>query len=144
MKNKNNKLGIDIDYAIREFKKNQNEEYLNYLLSNLKDETILITIDKDCVPTFSEISEHSMPIINRDDRPTVIMTMDYKFWYSSFTKEIDIPEGFKNKCEIKKIKFKDLVVMCLESKDIAGISINHKSKYGVCINKSILEILDMF
>lgn len=139
MKNKNNKLGIDIEYAIKEFNKSKNEEYLQYLFSVLKEESLLITIDKECEPTISEVSEHSIPVTNRDNTPTIIMTLDYKFWFSSFTKDKEIPAGFKDKYEIKEIKFKDLALMCLDSKDIAGISINHKSSNSIRIHKELLD-----
>lgn len=141
MKNKNNKLGIDIEYAIREFSKNKNEEYLQYLFETLKEESLIITVDKECQPTISEDSEHSIPIINKNNIPTVIMTMDCKFWFSCFTSDKEIPDGFKYKYQIKKIKFKELIDISLKENDIEGIAINHKNKNGVCITKTILENL---
>ena len=141
MKSKNNKLGISIEYAIKESNKFKNDEYLQYLFSNLKEETLLITIDNKCEPTIFEDSDHSIPIINRDNRPTIIMSLDYKFWFSCFTKESDIPAEFKEIYEVKKIKFKDLVQICIESNDISGISINHKSTNGIRISKKILKFI---
>lgn len=139
MKNRNNLLGIDIDYAIREYKKFKNNEYLQYLLSNLKNETIFVTIDNNYDPIILEDGEYSIPIVKKDNSPTIVISQNYEFWFSSFTTIKEIPNGFKEIYEIKEIRLKDLVLMCMENENIAGITINHKNPNGIRIRKDLLN-----
>lgn len=143
MKNKNNELGIDIEYAIKDYKKYKNEEYLGYLLKSLINESLFITIKPYDEIMISETSETSIPIVSIDKMPTIVASDGNKFWLSSFTNKNKIPASFLENNVVVEIKLKDLIDKCLNLECVDGISINHKSDSNINIPNEILRGINM-
>ena len=139
MKSKNNQLGINIEYAIREYKKCRNVEYLGYLLKSLKNEPLLITVKPSDEVRISEVSETSVPIVSFDDIPSIVASDDNKFWISSFTDKDKIPVSFLENNVIVEVRLKDLIDKSLNLEHIEGISINHSSDTNINISNEILK-----
>ena len=139
MKSKNNQLGINIEYAIREYKKCRNVEYLGYLLKSLKNEPLLITVKPSDEVRISEVSETSVPIVSFDDIPSIVASDDNKFWISSFTDKDKIPVSFLENNVIVEVRLKDLMDKSLNLEHIEGISINHSSDTNINISNEILK-----
>ena len=143
MKNKNNELGIDIEYAIKDYKKYKNEEYLGYLLKSLINESLFITVKPYDEIMISETSETSIPIVSIDKTPTIVASDGNKFWLSSFTDKKKIPASFLKENIIMEISLKDLIDKSLTLEYIEGISINHKSDTNINISNQILKYVDL-
>ena len=139
MKSKNNQLGINIEYAIREYKKCRNVEYLGYLLKSLKNEPLLITVKPSDEVRISEVSETSVPIVSFDDIPSIVASDGNKFWISSFTDKDKIPVSFLENNVIVEVRLKDLIDKSLNLEHIEGISINHSSDTNINISNEILK-----
>ena len=138
-----NELKISIEYAIREYKKCRNEEYLGYLLKSLKNEPLLITVKPSDEVRISEISETSIPIISTDDTPTIVASDGNKFWISSFTDKDKIPVSFLKNNVVVEVRLKDLIDKSLNIENVEGISINHKSDTSINISNEILKGVDL-
>lgn len=143
MKSKTNQLGINIEYAIREYKRFKNEEYLGYLLQSLINETLLITVKPYDEIKISETSEISIPIVSADKIPTIVASDENKFWLSSFTDKNNIPTSFLENNIVVEISLKDLIDKSLTLECIEGISINHKSDSNIDIPNEILRGVNM-
>ena len=138
-----NELKISIEYAIREYKKCRNEEYLGYLLKSLKNEPLLITVKPSDEVRISEISETSIPIVSFDDIPTIVASGGNKFWISSFTGKDKIPVSFLENNVVVEVRLKDLIDKSLNIENVEGISINHKSDTSINISNEILKGVDL-
>ena len=140
---KNNELGISVEYAIREYKKYKNEEYLGYLLKSLINEPLFITVKPYDEIMISETSEISIPIVSSDRTPSIVVSDNNKFWLSSFTDKKKIPASFLKDNIIMEIGLKDLIDKSLTLEYIEGISINHKSDSNIDVSNEILRSVNI-
>lgn len=145
MVTKQNKLKIDIDYAIREYKLNRNEEYLAYLFVHLKKEPLLIALEKsENYSMGSDVQDSSIPRFNPDKFPTIVVSENNEFWFSCFTSYDKIPATFIEKYDIVETTLKDLIIETLSNNDISGLAINHKTTLNLNIRKDIFGIFLKF
>ena len=132
----------NIEEFIKDYRKNRDDEHLSALILALREIELFVPLYKEKIADYSEIDNKIKK--DSDVSPVIVATTDYKFWFSSFTKEENMPKSFLESYRIEKFKLKDLTIECLSQKDIEGVAINHSLNIHLFLDRKLLGAVLMF